>query len=118
MTPLDLAYQAMTTAAVDDAAARVQLTDRLDVRAGELSRGLKQRLAIGRVLLNRPQLVFLDEASSAMDEGLEYAMYRLLRQALPETILVSVGHRSSLLEFHTQELEVLGEGPWRLRDLH
>ena len=86
--------------------------------ARTLSLGEQQRLAIGRVLLNRPQLVFLDEASSAMDEGLEYAMYCLLRQALPETILVSVGHRSSLLEFHTQELEVLGEGQWRLRDLH
>lgn len=54
------------------------------------------------VLLNRPQVVFLDEASSAMDEGLEYAMYKLLRQSLPDAILVSVGHRSSLLEFHTQ----------------
>ena len=83
-----------------------------------LSLGEQQRLAIGRVLLNRPQLVFLDEASSAMDEGLEYAMYHLLRQSLPDTILVSVGHRSSLLEFHTQELEVLGEGQWRLHDLH
>jgi len=85
--------------------------------ARTLSLGEQQRLAVGRVLLNRPQLVFLDEASSAMDEGLEYAMYQLLRQSLPETILVSVGHRSSLLEFHTQELELLGDGLWRLLDL-
>lgn len=82
-----------------------------------LSLGEQQRLAIGRVLLNNPQIVFLDEASSAMDEGLEHAMYQLLRQALPEAILVSVGHRSSLLEFHTQELDLLGEGKWRLHDL-
>ena len=82
--------------------------------ARTLSLGEQQRLAIGRVLLNRPQLVFLDEASSAMDEGLEYAMYHLLRQSLPDAILVSVGHRSSLLDFHTQELEVLGDGRWRL----
>jgi len=82
-----------------------------------LSLGEQQRLAVGRVLLNRPQLVFLDEASSAMDEGLEYAMYQLLRQSLPETIFVSVGHRSSLLDFHSQELELLGEGQWRVRDL-
>lgn len=82
-----------------------------------LSLGEQQRLAIGRVLLNRPQLVFLDEASSAMDEGLEYAMYQLLRQSLPESILVSVGHRSSLLEFHAQELELLGGGQWRLSPL-
>jgi len=82
-----------------------------------LSLGEQQRLAIGRVLLNCPQLVFLDEASSAMDEGLEHAMYGLLRRALPEAILVSVGHRSSLLGFHAQELELMGEGKWQMRDL-
>jgi len=85
--------------------------------AGTLSLGEQQRLAIGRILLNCPELVFLDEASSAMDEGLEYAMYQLLRTSLPQAILVSVGHRSSLLDFHTQELELLGEGKWRLREL-
>ncbi len=96
------------------------LVARLDDEADwghTLSLGEQQRLAIGRVLLNRPQLVFLDEASSAMDEGLEYAMYQLLRSALPEAILVSVGHRSSLVGFHTQELELLGGGRWQLRDL-
>jgi vitamin B12/bleomycin/antimicrobial peptide transport system ATP-binding/permease protein len=82
-----------------------------------LSLGEQQRLAIGRVLLNRPQVVFLDEASSAMDEGLEYAMYRLVRESSPGATLVSVGHRSSLRGFHTQELELLGEGKWRLQDL-
>lgn len=82
-----------------------------------LSLGEQQRLAIGRVLLNAPKLVFLDEASSAMDEGLEYAMYQLLRTTLPKTILVSVGHRSSLLAFHTQELELLGGGEWQLKAL-
>lgn len=82
-----------------------------------LSLGEQQRLAIGRALLARPQVVFLDEASSAMDEGLEHAMYKLLREALPESILVTVGHRSSLLEFHTQELTLLGEGRWRLGEL-
>lgn len=85
--------------------------------ARTLSLGEQQRLAIGRVLLNCPQVVFLDEASSAMDEGLEYAMYQLLRLSLPDAILVSVGHRSSLLDFHAQELELLGAGKWQLRDL-
>jgi putative ATP-binding cassette transporter len=96
------------------------LASRLDETAdwsSILSLGEQQRLAIGRALLGQPQVVFLDEASSAMDEGLEHAMYRLLRQALPKAILVSVGHRSSLLEFHTQELTLLGEGKWRLSAL-
>jgi putative ATP-binding cassette transporter len=82
-----------------------------------LSLGEQQRLGIARVLLNRPQVVFLDEASSAMDESLEYSMYQLLRESLPDAILVSVGHRSSLLEFHHQELQLLGDGQWRLQAL-
>lgn len=82
-----------------------------------LSLGEQQRLAIGRVLANRPSVIFLDEASSAMDEGLEYAMYQLLRQSLPDAILVSVGHRSTLRDFHQQELELLDEGQWRMNPI-
>ncbi|HEX5127554.1 MAG TPA: ABC transporter ATP-binding protein/permease [Rhodocyclaceae bacterium] len=96
------------------------LVARLDEEAdwtNILSLGEQQRLAIGRALLNKPQVIFLDEASSAMDEGLEHAMYELLRQRLPNAILVSVGHRSSLLNFHSHELELLGEGAWKLSDL-
>jgi vitamin B12/bleomycin/antimicrobial peptide transport system ATP-binding/permease protein len=81
-----------------------------------LSLGEQQRLAIARVLLNRPCAVFLDEASSALDEGLELAMYRLLRASLPRATLISVGHRSSLLRFHDRVLELLGEGQWRLAE--
>jgi putative ATP-binding cassette transporter len=96
------------------------LIPRLDEDAdwtGILSLGEQQRLAIGRALLCKPQVIFLDEASSAMDEGLEHAMYQLLRDRMPDTILVSVGHRSSLLAFHTQALELLGGGQWRLEAL-
>ena len=95
----------------------VKALDEEDDWSRRLSLGEQQRLAVGRVLLNRPRIVFLDEASSAMDEGLEHAMYELLRQSLPETIMVSVGHRSTLVEFHTRELELLGGGRWQLREL-
>ncbi|MDB5813937.1 MAG: transporter ATP-binding protein [Rhodocyclales bacterium] len=95
----------------------VSRLDEEDDWTGILSLGEQQRLAIGRALLAKPQVLFLDEASSAMDEGLEHGMYRLLRASLPDAILVSVGHRSSLLEFHTQELEMLGEGRWQMREL-
>src|SRR3546814_1319657 len=52
-----------------------------------LSLGEQQRLAFGRLLLAAPQAAFLDEATSAMDEGLEDAMYRLVREHLPDTVL-------------------------------
>jgi vitamin B12/bleomycin/antimicrobial peptide transport system ATP-binding/permease protein len=68
------------------------------------------------VLLNRPAVVFLDEASSALDEALELAMYRLLRESLPRATLVCVGHRSSLPSFHSRVLELL-VGKWRLAEL-
>jgi putative ATP-binding cassette transporter len=95
------------------------LRDRLDDVADWshiLSLGEQQRLAFARVLLNRPRIVFLDEATSATDEGLEHALYLLLRHELPDCMLVSVGHRSTLNAFHTHGLELLGDSAWRLRE--
>ena len=76
--------------------------------------GEQQRLAFGRLLLARPVAAFLDEATSALDEGLEESMYRLAREQLPGTILVSVGHRSTLLAFHPRCLSIKGGGAWEL----
>ena len=77
-----------------------------------LSPGEQQRLGIARVLINHPRLVLLDEATSAVDAGLEHALYTLIRTRLPKCTLVSVGHRSSLTAFHTHQLHLLGEGRW------
>ena len=85
------------------------LIDRLDEDADWtriLSLGEQQRLAIARLLLVKPDIVFMDEASSAMDEGLEYAIYSLIKQELPNLILVSVGHRAVLKNFHQFGLEI------------
>jgi len=83
-----------------------------------LSLGEQQRLAFGRLLLAKPVAAFLDEATSAMDEGLEDAMYRLVRDRLPEAMLISVGHRSTLLAHHTLHLTLTGsgDGGWSLED--
>jgi len=78
-----------------------------------LSLGEQQRLAFARVLLNRPAIVFLDESTSAMDEGLEQSLYALLRQELPDTLLISVGHRATLAGFHSHVLAVDGQGGWQ-----
>lgn len=77
-----------------------------------LSPGEQQRIAFARILLTRPKAVFLDESTSALDEGLELTMYQLVRTELPDTILVSVSHRSSLQRHHTRELKLLGGGAW------
>lgn len=95
------------------------LADKLDDAADWgriLSLGEQQRLAFGRLLLARPAAAFLDEATSAMDEGLEDAMYRLVREHLPDTILFSVGHRSTLFRHHGRQLLLKGDqtGAWEV----
>ncbi|WP_307814709.1 MULTISPECIES: ATP-binding cassette domain-containing protein [unclassified Gordonia (in: high G+C Gram-positive bacteria)] len=82
-----------------------------------LSPGEQQRIAFARILLTRPQAVFMDEATSAVDEGLEYSLYSLVRTELPETILVSVSHRSTTDQHHTDLLELTGGGAWNLESL-
>ena len=91
------------------------LVDQLDEDVDwsrRLSPGEQQRLGFARILISRPKVVFLDEATSSVDEGLEYMLYELVRTELPDTILVSVSHRSTLGDFHEGELELLGEGRW------
>jgi len=80
-----------------------------------LSPGEQQRIAFARVLLARPQAVFLDEATSALDEGLEFALYQMLRTELPDCVVVSVSHRPTVEQHHDRVLELLGEGGWELR---
>jgi vitamin B12/bleomycin/antimicrobial peptide transport system ATP-binding/permease protein len=79
-----------------------------------LSPGEQQRVAFARILLTRPKAVFLDESTSALDEGLEFALYQLLRTELPDCVVVSVSHRHTVEQHHEQELELLGGGQWRL----
>lgn len=118
-----LTYPA-TDALADDRAAAVlrqvqlpHLVDRLDEEtdwARRLSPGELQRLNFARVLLARPDVVFLDEATSAVDEGMEAALYELLREELPDAAIVSVGHRSTLARFHARQLELTGDGAWEV----
>jgi putative ATP-binding cassette transporter len=68
--------------------------------AQRLSGGEQQRLGFARVLLLRPQIVFLDEATSAVDEASETVLYRLLREADWHPTIVSVGHHGALKRFH------------------
>jgi putative ATP-binding cassette transporter len=68
-----------------------------------LSPGEQQRLQFARVLLHRPDWVFLDEASSALDEPAERTLYECLRRELPGTTVVSVGHRSTLRRLHDDQ---------------
>ena len=69
-----------------------------------LSGGEQQRLAMARVLLQRPEFVFLDEATSALDPETEQKIYDALTQQLSDSAVISVAHRESLVRFHPYTL--------------
>ncbi|HXF17872.1 MAG TPA: ABC transporter ATP-binding protein/permease [Burkholderiales bacterium] len=86
-----------------------QLRDRLDEQQNwsmQLSPGEQQRIAFARALLQQPDWLFLDEATSSLDEEAEQKLYRLLQEKLPRTTVISIGHRSTLQAFHKRSIEM------------
>lgn len=70
------------------------------------SPGQAQRIGFVRIFLARPTIVFLDEATSALDESNEQLMYRLLQHYLPCALVISIGHRQSLHQYHNKTLYI------------
>jgi vitamin B12/bleomycin/antimicrobial peptide transport system ATP-binding/permease protein len=75
-----------------------------------LSLGEQQRLGLARALLHAPQYLFLDEATASLDETSEAALYRLIKERLPATTIVSIGHRSTLEAFHQRDVVLTRNG--------
>lgn len=90
-----------------------ELAGRLD-EAGhwalQLSPGEQQRIAFARALVQKPDWLFLDEATSAVDEAAETRLYQLVRDRLRGTAVLSVGHHSTLRAFHGRQLVVKPNG--------
>ena len=76
----------------------------------QLSPGEQQRIAFARALVQKPDWLFLDEATSAVDEATEARLYRLVRERLAGTTVFSVGHRATLRPFHSRQLLVRANG--------
>jgi putative ATP-binding cassette transporter len=82
---------------------------RLEVRLGEvetwdqiLSAHEQQRLALVRVLLHAPDWIFLDKATSALDEEMERQAYGLILERLPAATIVSIAHHPAVAKYHAR----------------
>ena len=75
-----------------------------------LSLGEQQRLGIARALLQKPDYLFLDEATASLDEASEAQLYGLLHKRLKGATIVSIGHRSTLTALHDRHVALVREG--------
>jgi len=62
----------------------------------------QQRLSIARVLLDEPEWVFLDKATSELDDATERRVYELLSERLPHSSVISVAHRPAVEAYHAK----------------
>ncbi len=72
----------------------------------QLSPGEQQRVAFARVLLHKPDWVFLDESTSMLDIANERHMYGLIKEQLPDCTIISVGHHPSVDELHDHVIDM------------
>ena len=103
--------RAKRQAAIARAAERMQLTDRMKQRAGTLSRGLKQRLAIAQAIIHEPAFLLLDEPASGLDPEARIQLSEVLRQLSKDgmTLMVS-SHILSELEDYATDMLIIRNG--------
>ncbi|MBS0537371.1 MAG: ABC transporter ATP-binding protein/permease [Proteobacteria bacterium] len=99
----DILKDALHKVGLDHLKERLDDVDRWDQI---LSGGEQQRVSFARSLIHKPQWIFMDEATSALDEAGQENVMNLLIEELPETSIVSIGHRPGLEVFHTRELNL------------
>lgn len=72
----------------------------------QLSPGEQQRIAFARVLLHKPEWVFMDESTSMVDLATETHLYNLMKTKLPNCTIISVGHHISLSGHHNYVIDM------------
>lgn len=72
---------------------------------GRFSGGEQQRVAFARALLMKPNVLFLDECTSALDSQSEKELYSLLLASMPNTTILSVAHRKELAALHDMSID-------------
>jgi putative ABC transport system ATP-binding protein len=82
--PVDLAGREPDKVWLDSVVAKLNLGDRLEHRPSELSGGQQQRVAVARALISRPDVIFADEPTGALDSRASTELLRFLRSVVDD----------------------------------
>jgi len=92
---------ALARVGLDYLASHLDDVDRWDQA---LAAGEQQRLGFARLLLHRPNWIFMQEATDGLDPEGEAEMMRLLREALPDATVISIAHHPTMEKFHERRV--------------
>ena len=90
----------------------LDLTDRIDSLVGELSKGMRQKLSVGRAVLHEPELLFLDEPTAGLDPEAAVDLIDYLKQMTrtASTTVIICTHQLHGLEALCDDVGILKNG--------
>ena len=91
---------------IDETIDLVGLKDRTYNFPSQLSGGEQQRIAFARVLLNKPEVIYLDEATSSLDGVAAQSMFNLIKQQLPTASVIFITHQQELMHFADEVIDL------------
>lgn len=97
-------HEALTRCGLDHLIPRL---DEVEAWSQLLSGGEQQRLAFARVMIRPPDILIMDEPTSSLDELSQFRMMEYMRDFLPKTTVIHVGHRPGLERFHDREIKLV-----------
>jgi putative ATP-binding cassette transporter len=96
--------EALTRVGLDHLIPRL---DEVESWSQVLSGGEQQRAAFARVMIRPPDILIMDEPTSSLDELSQFRMMEYMRDYLPKTTVIHVGHRPGLEPFHDREIKLV-----------
>lgn len=94
----------------EELAERLQFSSKLDAKTGALSGGQQQRLGIAAGIMNRPEIIFLDEPTVGLDPENRLTVRGIISELAQETSVVMSSHMLEDIRYISGRLVMISEG--------